>query len=492
MKQSRGHLVSDHAAGAADMTVPAEALQQFETNHIVPLSEVAESMFRQWRFVAGLFLSLVWILTLYLMVKPIQYEAEMLILVKNSRAGFVEVPAGDLPDSLTAQETELLTSRDLVRDVIKNCHLRRGHESEASAIRRFDKMLTVSPVLRTSMIRVRYSDTSPEKAVQVLQYLSSAYLAKHLAVHSTPGSYQFFDAQANMFENQLKQAQAAYTTFQKEHQIVTLNDQEALTLRKMIDVEASRGEALAGQQEEAERARSIRKMLDGTSQRIVTTAKKLPNQESIERLTTLLTELQNKRIELRSKYPDDDRNVQQVNQQIDSTRAALQRVETNTAMEESSDVNPLHLTLENELSRAQYTETSSLARARALERNISGYRAQLDAYETLSSKDSKFTRTINELTENYLLYTRKREEARIAEELDRQKISNVSIAEAPSLPVAPKSIFSAGVIGIFLLGSCLIGVVAFWRGARLPGVYTPYQLETIAALPVVACLEYVE
>jgi len=42
-----------------------------------------------------------------------------------------------------------------------------------------------------------------------------------------------------------------------------------------------------------------------------------------------------------------------------------------------------------------------------------------------------------EAEDNYQLYAKKREEARIADELDRQKITNVSIAEAATVPQLP-------------------------------------------------------
>ncbi len=459
---------------------------------LLPMDEITESVFRQWRLVTGLFAVLLLGITAYIVITPKQYEAEMVLLVKNDRAGFVEVPSTDMPDSVTAQEAELLQSRDLLRDVVRTCKLRFARETEDSAIRRFQSSLKVSPVPRTSMIRVRYSNPDAATAVQVLRYLGEAYRNKHLAVHSTPGAYQFFHAQAVRYEGELRDAQATYADFQKRNHIVSLNDQKALILRKLVDLEAAHNGALASREEVAQKARTIRNQLSGMTQRIVTAAKKVPNQLSVEQLTTLLTQLQNKSIELRSKFPDDDRNVQQLNEQIQGTKAALDHVESNTAVEETSDLNPVRMNLENELSKAEYTDTSELALARALGRDISTYHEQLDSLEALSAEDNNMTRDIAELTESYQLYMRKQEEARIAEELDREKISNVAIAEPPFLPSAPVSKFGAGVIGSFLLGTCLIGAVALWRAVRLPAVYTTFQLESTTGLPVLGSFELTE
>ena len=55
--------------------------------------------------------------------------------------------------------------------------------------------------------------------------------------------------------------------------------------------------------------------------------------------------------------------------------------------------------------------------------------------------------------DNYLLYLRKREEARISDALDGKKIVNVTIAEAATVPVLPS----------FHLGWILIGGLAHGR-----------------------------
>jgi uncharacterized protein involved in exopolysaccharide biosynthesis len=46
-------------------------------------------------------------------------------------------------------------------------------------------------------------------------------------------------------------------------------------------------------------------------------------------------------------------------------------------------------------------------------------------------------RQVRENENNYLLYAKKREEARIAESLDAQRITNVAIVQAPITPVQP-------------------------------------------------------
>ena len=91
--------------------------------------------------------------------------------------------------------------------------------------------------------------------------------------------------------------------------------------------------------------------------------------------------------------------------------------------------------------------------------------------------------------DNYQLYQKKEEEARITDELDENKITNVSVAEAPvqpSIPVRPNRPVNL-LLGLFLgvmlsLGSVV--VAEFMRDT----VLTPHELEALTGRPVLASL----
>ena len=65
------------------------------------------------------------------------------------------------------------------------------------------------------------------------------------------------------------------------------------------------------------------------------------------------------------------------------------------------------------------------------------YQQQLTKLGNSSTEYDDLVRAQKEAEDNYLLYARKTEEARIADSLDKQKISNVAIAENPIEPYLP-------------------------------------------------------
>ena len=96
---------------------------------------------------------------------------------------------------------------------------------------------------------------------------------------------------------------------------------------------------------------------------------------------------------------------------------------------------------------------------------------------------------MKESEDNYQLYARKEEEARITDELDQKKITNVALAETPIVqraPVKPNRLLTLG-LGIFLaffVGLSAVFVAELFRDT----VHTPRELELLAGIPVIATL----
>ena len=93
----------------------------------------------------------------------------------------------------------------------------------------------------------------------------------------------------------------------------------------------------------------------------------------------------------------------------------------------------------------------------ALARQTKAYRSQLSVLADATASFDDLTRTQKKAEDNYLLYAKKTEEARIAgESLDREKIANVAIAETPvephlpSKPNVPLNFALGGLLAAFL------------------------------------------
>jgi len=95
-------------------------------------------------------------------------------------------------------------------------------------------------------------------------------------------------------------------------------------------------------------------------------------------------------------------------------------------------------------------------------------------------------RTTKANEENYLLYLRKQEEARISDALDHQRISNVLVAEAATVPFKAQGQRLLFVI-LGILFACLASVMVGLVIDRLdPSFRTPEEVQDFLGSPVLA------
>jgi len=472
------------------------------------LREAVAALFRQKRLIVMVFLSAIVVVAIITLLLPDWYESRMKVLVKNSRANVIVSPEqtnntmlnGEVSEAQVNSEIELIRSRDLLEAVVKKNGLARqyavnGREEAPAAIekavRQLEKDLTVSPVKKANIIDISYSAKSADQAALVLRSLADLYLERHLQVHHVPGTDEFFKSQAVEYERRLKEAEWALVDFEMKNGIVSLPIQKEMGLKRIVDAETDLQAADTVGRETSQRIEKIKQQLQTLDARIQTQRRSVPHQYSIERMNTLLVELQQKRIQLLTRFQPEDRLIKEIDQQIADATAALDKVKREQSVEQTSDVNPLRQTLELELARAQAELTAKQSRQDSLAKQMQAHRSKLSSLESTTLKHEELERQVKELKENYQLFAKKRDEALITDALDKQKISNVSIAEtpfSPSLPSSPNRKLNL-LLGLFLAAFLGVGSgigAEFLRDT----VHTPHELEGISKYPVLATVPY--
>ena len=218
----------------------------------------------------------------------------------------------------------------------------------------------------------------------------------------------------------------------------------------------------------------------------------------------MIADLQNRRTALLAKFRPDDRLVVEVDQEIADTQASLAKAAKAVQIEESTDVNPIRQTLEIDIAKEQAELAGIQARRQALAGQTKNYRSQLMTLGNATAQFDDLTRARKEAEDNYLLYARKTEEARIAESLDMQKIANVAVAETPvephlpSKPNVPLNLALGVVLAAFLSVGLAFSVGVYFKSAALwhkpefethhllEGLTQPSELEALTGLPVLA------
>ncbi len=127
--------------------------------------------------------------------------------------------------------------------------------------------------------------------------------------------------------------------------------------------------------------------------------------------------------------------------------------------------------MKSELVKAQAELSGLQARASADKAALARYRSGARGLQQAAIVQQDLVRAAKTEEENYLLYLRKQEEARINDALDRRGILNVAIAEAPTVPALPaRSFWLSGLLSMFLAGTGKrrVGVHLGFPGSIVP------------------------
>jgi polysaccharide biosynthesis transport protein len=466
-------------------------------------------VFRQRRVLSSCFLAIFLGSLLYGYLFP-SYESEMKILVRRDRVDPMLTPAptpspefarDEISEQEMNSEAELLHDQDILRTVVQRADLlpdqnswlyRIWGQSPQSqmdrAVKKLARRLNIEPAKKTTMIVVGYSASDPEQSQRVLSALSVAYLKRHEQVRRPPGEFQFFDQQVVLSRKNLDQAEHDLMQFTNDEGVVSAALERDDAIQKLSDAEGAELQTRVQLSETVQRIRSLEEKTKTLPSRTTTEIRNSDNPELLQKLKSKLLELELQHTDLLTKFQPTYRLVQEVEQQIAQTKSAIAAEDQLPLRDETTELDVNHEWAKSELVKAQVEFNALAARARATGTMIASYRQSAENLQDRAIKQEELLRDVKEAEEKYLLYVNKREEARIGDALDQGGILNVTVAEAPTLPVLPMhSETSMALIGLVLGGSLSTGL-AFAADSLSPVFRTPDEVSLYLGSPVLASL----
>jgi uncharacterized protein involved in exopolysaccharide biosynthesis len=472
------------------------------------MRELAMVLFRQRRV-------FVWVWTLVLagavfyLAAGSRYRAEMKLLVRPGRADSPASAQENAPLDLTRlalteedlnSEVELLQDDEILRKVVEQAGLShknwlsflRWNETAAErserAVRKLAKKLEVDPVKKTNLITIKYAADDPELAARVLQALSVAYLEKHAQVHRPEGELPFFAEQTRESRQLLSEAEHDVLQFMSEHSVVAAATERDLALQRVSAADASYKETRAELAEVEQRMQELQAQLAMLPERTTTQVRSADNAQVLATLKSSLLALQLKRVELVTKFEPAHRLVKELDEQIAEADAAISKENSAPLRDETTDKNPHYEWAKSELEKAEVQSRSLRARASELGSQLAEYRVAARQMGEAAVTQDDLVNSEQAAEQNYLLYVKKQEEARMADALDRRGIVNVALAEAPIVPALPLwSTLAVLILGTVAAGTA--GTGAAFAADRLDSSFrTPDEVLLFLQVPVLASL----
>jgi len=338
----------------------------------------------------------------------------------------------------------------------------------------------------SNTIDVHFEAKSPRSAQEVLTALVDIYLEEHIAVHKTPGSFEFFTRQSSLARDNLTELEQRLQSVGKGTSMALIDEELKITLGRVSSLQEQIDRDQASLAASRARAQKLSETLMALPETVVTTTTTgFPNQAA-DRMTERLYELELREQNLLSNYDQQSRQVQDVRRQIEEARAILQkeqriRTQTTTGMNNAQQQTEIALLQEQAKISALDTQVTHLRHG------LTQAQTQLRSLNETATEMKRLNREIEMHEGNYRKYTENLEQARIDQALMVGRMSNITIlqpATLPIMPVRPRK-------GLQLLLGLLLGTfgavaLAFACEYLDHTIKTPQEVEERLGLPVLA------
>lgn len=470
-------------------------------------------LFRRKKMLVSTFMILLAAAIFVGIVMPPQFTSHMSILVNRERLDppvttevTTQMPNDGYrpvtPEEINS-EAELLRSRDVLEKVVFANGLqnkegkslldmfhsgRDDAERVERAVRSLAKKLKVEKVADSNLIEVAYSSSDPRLAYGILKSLAEFYTEKHVAIHQPPGAYEVFAQQAQKYQQALKDSEDKLSSFEKQP------DAEAPDLERSnlaAQVTTSVGQMYSIEQtiaSDEQRISSDQEQMKITPQRSETKQDVEAANYLLQSLGNALLAAQQKRAQLTMKYSQNHPLVQEADEEVAESKAAIAQAEKSPYVNQETDRDPTFELLREDLAKTNLDLASERANLTAVKRSIGSMQNQMADLGQKSITQQALLRDVKANEGNYLLYLSKREQEEASGALDKTRIANVSIAVPPASPALP----THGFPFILLVGMGLALVLATAAAYIVDyfdrSFHTPAQVIDILDIPVVVSI----
>ena len=382
---------------------------------------------------------------------------------------FLTAPFGESKGGMDAGEYKRLRKREVAAKAILS-NMEVYHEKQSSVL----------------VVTVRAS--SPKLAQEIVQGIFENTRKIHLGIHNVASSVDFFDEQFLSQEEALKKSVTELAEFRNELGVMSVGAARDSLQNVISTLDLGLVNAGVNLAESKDRVTKLKEMMATTPRKIASP------REGVERLSyedsrTELYKLKQERERLRQAYTEKNSRLQRVKQQIVALERELGSM-TSDRTESVSEPNPVYQALETSYLEARAKMAGERARFTGLKKEKSEASKRLTKLNDAEVQANEKLRKIT-IAEQYLaIYTRPRGESKAMGALDARNISDVKVAQNPTLTlkhVNPKAslVLPMGFVCGLLAA---LGTSLFFDRNHLSATLNESEVEQVLDLPVLITL----
>ncbi|QDT38640.1 GumC family protein [Stratiformator vulcanicus] len=366
---------------------------------------------------------------------------------------------------------------ELVRPLLRTIGLSDAVSEQEQAVQMLSRNVQFSSGKKSSVVSIVATAGSPELAQLIAAEIVDVFRRKHMQVHRTDGSQEFFEKQTELLKNQFEVAAGEVQEMKTELNLVTLDGKRSAIESQINDLEADILETEKLLATSKAQIASMERVLEEIPQQQVTSRITGSPNSAADQIRRQISEMRIRERTLLAKFQPTHPAILSVNEQVERAEQQLSRLDSTDA-QETAAVNPGHQQISLRLLDERTKADSLLARRDALNRQFLQATARLENLNAHESQLTMLEQRRDILETNFRTYSEKYEQARIDTALADDSISNVNVYQTATLetkPISPKKkmIFAAGFIFAVLAAIGTALGLEYWprlvpQGVRLP------------------------
>lgn len=454
---------------------------------------------RQWRGCATVFVVGLSLTALVVLFAPRKFQSDAKLLLKLGRENLSLDPtvasAGQTAAVLRTNESEVTTALQMMQnetvlervvevvgaEAILKGQLRTGRSSSGllkplkdavksmtkwvdpvgeneQAVEALQDDLKIKAEKNSNVVNISYRTKSPELAQRVTQTWVNAYKQEHASMNSITSSLEFFEKQELLLVRKLDEARNRLRNMKSEYGIVTVSGRQA-TLESQLEWAhhslIQNRARLAGTKA---RLATLNTLQGTTQPKVVTSELKSDTNDAASTMRDRLYELEIEQSRLATRYTTKHPRYLQMAQLIGEARRVMSRQQDESG-EVTEGINPVYTTLMEDMSLSTGETESLESEVKATLGIINELQRDLRDLNDQEAELAVVERQVEVLEKEYRAHFERREQARLAVELEASEVSNIKVIQPATLrekPVTPNKKICA-ILGLVGAIGCSLG-----------------------------------
>jgi uncharacterized protein involved in exopolysaccharide biosynthesis len=468
--------------------------------------EALAAFFKRRNTVLMTFAAITGVATVAAMVLPPTYRAESRLLFKFGRENIYRNEVGDDRNQVVSlnseeilnSESNILTSRDLIAQVVSAItveqlypdvagHPTAGGTSLDVAVERFGKALKVDALKKSNVMEVSLEHKDPRMAARALTMLVEDFKAKHLQAYTDPKA-SFLEEQLADYDRRLRESQTQLEGFKRQQGLFSLEEQRTLLLKQRTELDTDLKATVNGIAQLQQQIAALSRQLQAVPPDVALSTE-TDRYRTIDEAKSQLLTLQLKEQDYLRTYTESNQQVVGVRHDIDLVQNFIKNQQGELSGRVQHGQNVVYQDLQRNRFKVQADLPAQQAKAASLRRQIAQLDLELPRLDLSGTELDNLKRDVAINDRTYRTYQEKVAEARMVEDLNRQKSANVSVIQTAAVPFAPIKPRRGMYIALGAILGAVAGLgVAVLQEMSAPGASTPAAAERQVGLPVLATI----